>query len=500
MITRRDLLRGVAGTVGLLGWPPGHASGEPPPETTRLRVHHSLGICLAPIYVAEDLLRARASRTCSTCRTGQRGSTRRSAPARPTSAATSPRSSSFSWIEGRRSWSWRDPRRLLRAVRHRAGPCDPRPEGEDRRRARAGYSPARLSCQHGGLRRRGSPQGHRLGHASVRRVDAAPGPRERSMRSSGSLRSHRNLRAKRIGHVVVNSAVDRPWSQYFCCMAVANQDFARKYPVATKRALRAILKAADICALDPDRAAKSLEAQGVAKRYDYALQTMKDVPYTKWRNYDPEDTMRFYALRLNEIGHDQVEPAEDHRAGHGLAVPQGAEEGAEGMIDRASTASCAASRATARAARLDARPRLPRRAAAGDDEAAARAECRGGSAWRPSTWPRTAARRRIHRLTVRTTSAGGPVAEYARGGEGGHHHALRRRPSSSAWTAGTPSCSSPESTSGVSRSSATDRVRAIRDLKGKTVGVSALGGAAAYLLRQHGGLGGSRSAQGHQLA
>jgi NitT/TauT family transport system substrate-binding protein len=110
------------------------------------------------------------------------------------------------------------------------------------------------------------------------------------------------LRAKRIGHVVVNSAVDRPWSQYFCCMSVANRDFARKYPVATKRALRAILKAADICALEPDRAAKALVAQGVAKRYEYALQTMKDVPFTKWRDYDPEDTMRFYALRLNEIG------------------------------------------------------------------------------------------------------------------------------------------------------------------------------------------------------
>jgi NitT/TauT family transport system substrate-binding protein len=40
----------------------------------------------------------------------------------------------------------------------------------------------------------------------------------------------------------------------------------------------------------------------VTKRYDLARQTMKDVPYTKWRSYDPEDTMRFYALRLNEIG------------------------------------------------------------------------------------------------------------------------------------------------------------------------------------------------------
>jgi NitT/TauT family transport system substrate-binding protein len=37
-------------------------------------------------------------------------------------------------------------------------------------------------------------------------------------------------------------------------------------------------------------------------RYDYALQTMKDVPYAKWREYDPEDTVRFYALRLHEAG------------------------------------------------------------------------------------------------------------------------------------------------------------------------------------------------------
>jgi len=56
------------------------------------------------------------------------------------------------------------------------------------------------------------------------------------------------LRARKIGHVVVNSAVDRPWSQYFCCMLAGNRDFVRKNPIATKRALRAILKAADICA------------------------------------------------------------------------------------------------------------------------------------------------------------------------------------------------------------------------------------------------------------
>jgi len=47
MITRRDLLRSVAGTVGLLGWPAGYASGEPPPETTRVRLGAVPSICLS---------------------------------------------------------------------------------------------------------------------------------------------------------------------------------------------------------------------------------------------------------------------------------------------------------------------------------------------------------------------------------------------------------------------------------------------------------------------
>jgi NitT/TauT family transport system substrate-binding protein len=116
------------------------------------------------------------------------------------------------------------------------------------------------------------------------------------------------LRAKGIGHVVVNSGLDRPWSQYFCCMVVGHREFVRKHPVAAKRALRAILKATDVCALEPDRAARSLVDKGLAKNYDYALQTMQEVPYNRWREYDPEDTVRFYALRLHEIGLIQSTP------------------------------------------------------------------------------------------------------------------------------------------------------------------------------------------------
>ena len=91
---------------------------------------------------------------------------------------------------------------------------------------------------------------------------------------------------------------------------------------------------------------------------------MKDIPYNRWRAYDPEDTVRFYALRLNEAGMIKIEPAEDHRSGHGLAVPERAEEGAEGMITRREF--LRGGRGDGRAARLDVRTGR-RGGAAGDD-------------------------------------------------------------------------------------------------------------------------------------
>jgi len=110
------------------------------------------------------------------------------------------------------------------------------------------------------------------------------------------------LRAKKIGHVVVNSSVDRPWSQYFCCIVTGNRDFVRKHPQATKRALRATLKATDVCALEPARAARTMVDKGFTPNYDYAAEAMRQIPYDKWRTYDPADTVRFYALRLHEAG------------------------------------------------------------------------------------------------------------------------------------------------------------------------------------------------------
>jgi NitT/TauT family transport system substrate-binding protein len=110
------------------------------------------------------------------------------------------------------------------------------------------------------------------------------------------------LRARKIGRVVLDSSVDRPWSQYFCCMLAGSNDYVQHHPVATKRVVRAILKAADLCVSDPAGVARQLVAGGVTDRSEYAEQALRDVPYDKWRDYDAEDTMRFYALRLQEVG------------------------------------------------------------------------------------------------------------------------------------------------------------------------------------------------------
>ena len=110
------------------------------------------------------------------------------------------------------------------------------------------------------------------------------------------------LRAQNVGNVIVNSAQDRPWSQYFCCMLAANPDFVRTKPIATKRMVRAILRGSDLCLSAPTRVARQVVDRGFTPNYDYAVQTLSDVPYGKWRDYDPEDTLRFYALRLHEAG------------------------------------------------------------------------------------------------------------------------------------------------------------------------------------------------------
>ena len=74
--------------------------------------------------------------------------------------------------------------------------------------------------------------------------------------------------------------------------------------VAARRALRAILKAVNLCGREPERAARYVVEKGYTKNYKLALEAMEEMAmaYGKWRDYDPEDTVRFYALLLHEVG------------------------------------------------------------------------------------------------------------------------------------------------------------------------------------------------------
>lgn len=110
------------------------------------------------------------------------------------------------------------------------------------------------------------------------------------------------LRAAGHSNVIVNTAVDRPWSHYGCCLLTSYPDFIEANPVATRRAMRALLKAADYCATNPERTARVLTEKGVVKDQAIALSSLRELRFDVWRTHDPEDAMRFVGNRLYDVG------------------------------------------------------------------------------------------------------------------------------------------------------------------------------------------------------
>ena len=302
--SRRRFLGGVtlAGMAGLLGVPPRPVAAEPPPETTRLRVGRLPGICGAPLVMAEEFLPGEGFTEV------QYVDLRGSSFPQATAAGEIDFGSNF------------------------IGPTLTRLE--------AGAPLVLLSGTHVGcfelfaheqvravrelkgktmaVRQLGNTE-----HTFIASILAYVGidpqkevhwvthPFETSTQlfAEGTIDAvaaqppqSQELRALQIGHVLINSTVDRPWSQYYCCMVYTHKAFVQQYPGATKRVLRAILKAADLCTSEPERAARFLVEKGYTTHYAYARETMQDVVYRQWREYNPEDTVRFYALRMQEAG------------------------------------------------------------------------------------------------------------------------------------------------------------------------------------------------------
>jgi NitT/TauT family transport system substrate-binding protein len=101
------------------------------------------------------------------------------------------------------------------------------------------------------------------------------------------------LRARHIGHVVINSAIDQPWSQYFCCMLAGNREFVRKNPIATKRVLRAILKP-PISASPTRRASRGSSSTAVSPRTTIPrTRRSASCPTTNGANTNPKTPSAF---------------------------------------------------------------------------------------------------------------------------------------------------------------------------------------------------------------
>jgi len=116
------------------------------------------------------------------------------------------------------------------------------------------------------------------------------------------------LRQRHVKRVIVNTALDQPWANYYCCMVAGSKQFVQQHPIATRRALRAMLKAADLCSTEPETAARFLVEKGYEPRIEIAREMLSEVRYDAWRTYNPEDSIRFYALRLYDVGMIRTDP------------------------------------------------------------------------------------------------------------------------------------------------------------------------------------------------
>ena len=297
---KRTLSVGAASCVGLDCLP---AAAERELETTKIRFVHSPALCLAPQYLAEELLRMEGFTDVEYVAVGTRNA--------PEALA-----------EGRADLSmWTVPGLIPYVdaglpVVMLAGVHSGCYElfGNDRVRAIRDLKGKTVAIYNYG-------QGDHillssmLAYVGIKPQEVKWITSESTLRDSmvlfaegkadaffGFVPQPQELRAKKIGHVIVDTSKDRPWSQYYCCMFAANSNFAQRHPIATKRVLRAILIAADICAADPQRAARYLADKNYETRFGIGLDVLKSLSYTRWRETNPEDTIRFHALRLHEVG------------------------------------------------------------------------------------------------------------------------------------------------------------------------------------------------------
>ena len=238
----------AAGAAGALGAGPSLAD-EGPPETTTLRLDSRAPICEAPQYIAEELLRAEGltdiryvqpSQGHDAVARGELDFDFNSGPwlashlaaGEPVTALAGVHSGCFELI-------------AQESIRTISDLKDKRVGISDLSSGR--YLFLRIMAAYVGL----DPD------ADINWV-TSPTVKPAELFEAGKVDAFlgyppepQELRARKVGRVILNTATDKPWSQYFCCFVFGNKEFVRAHPIATKRFLRAILKAADMCAAEP---------------------------------------------------------------------------------------------------------------------------------------------------------------------------------------------------------------------------------------------------------
>ena len=232
--TRRSFLTTLssAGVVGLVRARDSYAQ-EAPPETTTVRLGKIYGICIAPQYVAEDLLRAEGFTDVRYVATN---------PGMSTALALAHGEIDF-------TTNYAPPM----AISIDAGEPITIVGGEHvgcfEVFAREGIrSIADLRGTNVGVQNIGSSQ-HIFLSVIAAHVGLDPAkdihwvtstsPKPMELFADGKIDAFlglppepQELRGRNIGRVIVNSILDRPWSQYFCCVLAANREYIRKYPIA----------------------------------------------------------------------------------------------------------------------------------------------------------------------------------------------------------------------------------------------------------------------------
>jgi NitT/TauT family transport system substrate-binding protein len=311
MISRRRFVNGVAlaSAAGALGFGRDVLAAEPPPETKRIRLVQFGGVCVAPQYVAEDILPGEGFTEVQYVKVPGAGhvypelvsgkadiSIAFIAPFLVQVEAGAP----IVMLAGIHPGCFElFATNGIRAVKDLKGRTVSIPELNG-----SHHLFTSVVAAHVGL----DPK------RDINWVVQKPGDSIRLL-AEGKIDAlmgfppvPQELRARKIGQVIFNSLLDRPWSNYFCCVVAGNSEFVKKHPVATKRVMRALFKGNDVCATRPEETASFLVKRGFTANYDYALQAMKELPYTRWRDYSSEDSVRFVALRLQEAGFIKSSP------------------------------------------------------------------------------------------------------------------------------------------------------------------------------------------------